>query len=495
MRVLELTELLDGYDGITCSNVQSTGVSIAGLTSDSRQVRPGYLFAALPGTRTDGRAFIDDAVARGAVAVLIAGEASDGGAGDLPQSVPILFSASPRRDLALLAARFFDRQPNTVAAVTGTNGKTSVVWFLRQLWAYAGYKAASLGTLGIQGACIDEPGALTTPDPVRLHADLRRLAESGIQCLAMEASSHGLDQNRLDGVCIAAAAFTNLTRDHLDYHTTMAAYLAAKRRLFTELLAEDGVAVVNVDDEAGREIAMATAARNVKVLTFGEGGDIRLETVTPVADGQQLEIDIDGVLHHVFLPLVGDFQAANALCAFALGLSTGVDLGSALGGLERLEPAPGRLQKVARSPSGASIYVDYAHTPDALENALKALRPSCAGRLSVVFGCGGDRDPGKRLEMGRIAATGADRVYVTDDNPRTEDPTEIRAAILTGCPNALEIGDRAEAIGEAIGGLQSNDLLLVAGKGHERGQIIGDEVFPFDDAGVVREIVGAGDSQ
>ncbi len=492
---MELFELLQADEGIKTAHVSGAAINITGLTADSRQVRPGFLFAALPGARVDGRAFIDEAVANGAAAVLTAPDPPlirRNGAGG---SVPIVTAGNPRRGLARLAARFFGRQPETVAAVTGTNGKTSVVSFLRQLWAFAGRPAASLGTLGIDGPGVARAGSLTTPDPVALHAELARLADAGITCLAMEASSHGLDQFRLDGVRVGAAAFTNLTRDHLDYHGSLDAYRAAKRRLFADLLSEDGSAVVNADSTEGAAMAEAARARGIRVRTFGRAGDVRVDGVVPIAGGQRLTLTVDGVRHEVPLPLVGDFQASNAVCALTLGLVTGLAADIALAGLESLQPAPGRLQKAATTQAGAPIFVDYAHTPDALANALAALRPACAGRLVVVFGCGGDRDAGKRPEMGCVAAGLADRVYVTDDNPRGEDPTAIRRAILVGCPRAVEIGDRAEAIAEAVARLEKDDVLLVAGKGHEQGQIVGERVVPFDDVAVVQAVAatcGAG---
>ncbi len=464
-------------------------IAIVGLTADSRQVRPGFLFAALPGVHADGREFIADALRNGAVAVL----APPGTR--LPVSdVSLVVDENPRRGLALMAARFYHRQPATIAAVTGTNGKTSVAWFLSQIWTALGHPAACLGTLGLFAPGIVEKGSLTTPDPVALHRQLARLGAQGIEHLVLEASSHGLDQHRLDGVRVTAAAFTNLSRDHLDYHGSIEAYLTAKLRLFADLLIDGGTAVVNIDAEHGGRVLAVVRERRLAALTYGAdaAADLRLLGALPGADGQRLDVILRGRTRAaVDLPLAGAFQASNALCAAGLALACGADADRVLAALAGLQPVPGRLQRVAVR-DGAAVYVDYAHTPDALANVLAALRPFCRGRLTVVFGCGGDRDPGKRAPMGAIAARLADRVVVTDDNPRGEAPAAIRAAILAGCPDAREIGDRAEAIAAAIAGLAPGDVLLVAGKGHETGQIIGDRVLPFDDADVVRAIVAEG---
>ena len=464
-------------------------IAIVGLTADSRQVRPGFLFAALPGVHADGRKFIADAVRNGAVAVL-----APPGTRLPAQDVSLVVDENPRRRLALMAARVYRRQPATIAAVTGTNGKTSVAWFLSQIWAALGHPAACLGTLGLFAPGIVEKGSLTTPDPVALHGQLARLGAQGVEHLVLEASSHGLDQHRLDGVRITAAAFTNLSRDHLDYHDSIEAYLAAKLRLFADLLIDGGTAVVNVDAEHGARVLAVVRERGLAALTYGGGADadLRLLGALPRDDGQRLDVILRGRTPTVVdLPLAGAFQASNALCAAGLALACGADADPVLAALAGLQPVPGRLQRVALR-DGAAVYVDYAHTPDALANVLMALRPFCRGRLSVVFGCGGDRDPGKRAPMGAIAARLADRVVVTDDNPRGETPAAIRAAILVGCPEAREIGDRAEAIAVAIAELAPGDVLLVAGKGHETGQIIGDRVLAFDDADVVREIVAGG---
>ncbi|HET6518906.1 MAG TPA: UDP-N-acetylmuramoyl-L-alanyl-D-glutamate--2,6-diaminopimelate ligase [Geminicoccaceae bacterium] len=469
-------------------------VEIAGLCSDSRRLRPGELFAALPGGRADGRAFVRAAIEAGAAAVLAdAGLAAD----DLP--VPVAVAANPRRELALMAARFHGhRQPEGVAAVTGTNGKTSVATFARQIWTALGRPAASLGTLGVQApaAGIDRTTGLTSPDAVMLHALLAELAGAGVERVVMEASSHGLDQHRLDGVRLQAAALTNLTRDHFDYHGGFDAYVAAKRRLFAELLPADGTAVLNADIPAFAEFERVCRARGVRVLSFGRlGDDLRLVRQEPRPDGQSITLAVHGREHAVDTRLVGAFQGSNLLAALGLVLAGGGDPEAAVGALGAVEGAPGRMQRVAAHPSGAPVFVDYAHTPDALAQVLQALRPHTAGRLVVLFGCGGDRDPGKRPEMGRIAAGLADAVFVTDDNPRSEDPAAIRRAILAACPGATEVGDRAAAIRAALAGLRAGDVLVVAGKGHEAGQIVGDRVLPFDDGAAVRaglsELFGA----
>jgi len=458
---------------------------IGGLTADSRKVRPGDLFAALPGTHVDGRDFIAEAVKRGARAVLAPRGTALG-----ENAAALVIDDNPRRRFAQAAAHFFAPQPKTVVAVTGTNGKTSVAHFTRQIWAAIGLRAASLGTLGVASPGGTASGSLTTPDPVDLHRTLAELAREGVTHAAMEASSHGLDQFRLDGVAIAAAAFTNLTRDHLDYHGDMGAYWHAKRRLFTEVMPPRRAAIINADSPYARELAVKCRAHWHRIVTFGEAGDdIRLVRAAPTAAGQDLELSVMGKTRRVRLPLAGKFQASNAACALGLVLATGGEPDQAVAALERLDGVPGRLQRVAATAEGGSIYVDYAHTPDALSTVLKALRPHAAGRLAVVFGCGGDRDAGKRPEMGRIAAALADAVIVTDDNPRGEDPALIRAAILKECPEAREIGDRREAIRTAVRELGPGDVLLLAGKGHETGQIVQDRILPFDDAVEARRAV------
>ncbi len=464
---------------------------IHGISADSRNVGQGYLFAALTGARADGRLFIPDALARGAAAVL--------GASDLPTfpndpPVARIEAVNPRRALAQVAARFHGRQPRTIAAVTGTNGKTSVAVFTRQIWTALGHKAASLGTLGLSAPGFDRPGALTTPDPVALHATLAELAAAGIDHAAMEASSHGLDQFRLHGVRVTAAAFTNLSRDHLDYHLTMAAYLAAKRRLFEEVLDPLGTAVLNADAPEYALLHETVARRGLREIDFGrKARDLRLLAVRPHARGQHLQLELFGRPTEIDLPLAGEFQAANALAALGLVLAGDAPLEPALAALAALSPVPGRMQQVALRTNGAAAYIDYAHTPAALETVLTALRPHTARHLVAVIGAGGDRDPGKRVAMGAVAARLADRVIVTDDNPRTEDPAAIRRQVLLGCPGATEIGARAGAIAAAVEALEPGDVLVVCGKGHERGQIVGDTVLPFDDADAVRAAVATAD--
>jgi UDP-N-acetylmuramoyl-L-alanyl-D-glutamate--2,6-diaminopimelate ligase len=488
---LRLTDLLLSND-TDLHAAEVAGIRITGLTADSRLVQPGFLFAALHGSRADGRAFIDEAVRRGAAAVLACSGTVRPAAAERGAFSPValVFDDNPRRRFAVMAARFYGRQPETVAAVTGTNGKTSVVWFLRQIWTALGHSAASVGTLGISAPGVERPGGLTTPDPVTLHQTLARLAEMGVDRLAMEASSHGLDQYRLDGVEIAAAAFTNLTRDHLDYHRTMQAYLSAKLRLFSELVAAGGGAVICADAAHADAVHRVADERRLRVLTYGRhGSDLRIEALEPITDGQRLTLRLGGEERSIILPLVGDFQAGNALAAAGLAIVTGAEAAAVLSTLQALAPVRGRIEWVARVRDRASVYVDYAHTPDALAVVLGALRAQARGHLVVVFGCGGDRDAGKRPEMGRIAGALADRVIVTDDNPRSEDPAAIRRQILAACPTAEEVGDRTEAIDRAVRALRAGDVLLVAGKGHETGQIVGARVLPFDDAEVVRTVV------
>jgi len=463
---------------------------VLGLTADSRAVVPGMVFAALPGALADGRAFIADAVDRGAAAV-IAPEGTD-----WPPGVPVRpFITTPdaRRTLALMAAAYHGAQPRNVVAVTGTNGKTSTVDFLRQIWIAAGEKAASLGTLGLVAEGFPPGPSLTTPDPVSLHATLAALARAGFGAAAMEASSHGLDQRRLDGVVLAAAGFTNLTRDHLDYHGGMAAYRAAKLRLFDTLLPAGATAAACTEMEAETLDALRAnaRARGIRLLTVGEAGEaIRLIAAQPLPDGLALHIEAFGTRHAHHLPLPGRFQADNALLAAALAVAAGLPAERALAALPRLAGVRGRMERAAVLPNGAAIYVDYAHTPDALARLLAALRPHSSGRLHVLFGAGGDRDPGKRPLMGRAAAEAADKVWITDDNPRSEDPAAIRAAVLAGAPDAMDAGSREDAIAAALSDLGPGDVLAVAGKGHESGQEIGGTVHPFDDVAVVRRLAG-----
>jgi UDP-N-acetylmuramoyl-L-alanyl-D-glutamate--2,6-diaminopimelate ligase len=451
-------------------------IDIAGIAADSRKVKPGFLFFAIAGAKADGAHFAKQAVAAGAAAV--AAEQRPQG---LPESVAFVPVKNARRALSMAAAKFFPRQPGTIAAVTGTSGKTSVAAFTRQIWTRLGLQAASIGTIGVVSPRGEKYGSLTTPDPVELHRTLDQLAGEGVTHLALEASSHGLDQHRLDGVRIAAGAFTNLSRDHLDYHPTLEAYLAAKLRLFEELIVPNGTAVIGVDDCYAGQVVAAATKRGLKILTVGEhGADIKL--VSGAIDGfaQVVTIVHAGQTYKVKLPLVGSFQVQNAAVAAGLAIATGAEPARVFAALENLAGAKGRLE-LAGSKNGAPIFIDYAHKPDALKKALEALRPYANGKLVVVFGAGGDRDAGKRPIMGRIAAENADRVIVTDDNPRSEQPAAIRAAILTEAPGATEIGDRAEAIRKTIAGLKAGDVLLIAGKGHETGQIVGGHTIPFSD--------------
>jgi UDP-N-acetylmuramoyl-L-alanyl-D-glutamate--2,6-diaminopimelate ligase len=452
-------------------------LDIRGITADSRLVTPGMLFAALPGTKTDGMAFAREARKSGAVAIL-GGESATGEV----LSLPILRAAEPRRALALLAARFYAAQPRIIAAVTGTNGKTSVASFLRQIWAAIGHEAASLGTIGIVTGRGETALAHTTPDPVSLHKHLAALAAEGVTHLALEASSHGLDQHRLDGVHFAAGGFTNITRDHLDYHPTFEQYLNAKLRLFRELLDPGSPAVIDADSPGADAAAEAAKSRGLRVMTVGARGDtVALKAAERNGFRQHLTLLFHGRTFSVELPLPGAFQISNALVAAGLALGLGGEPDDVFAALSRLQGAKGRLEYIGDAASGAPVFVDYAHTPDALGKALQALRPYVVGRLHVVFGCGGDRDKGKRPEMGREAVSSADVVYVTDDNPRSEEPAVIRREILEGAPGAIEIAGRADAIVAAIAGLQKGDALLVAGKGHETGQIVGKTIIPYSD--------------
>jgi UDP-N-acetylmuramoyl-L-alanyl-D-glutamate--2,6-diaminopimelate ligase len=453
----------------------------AGLASDSREVKPGYLFAALPGTKANGAEFVKDAVGRGAVAVLGRPEIAASAAA---LGVRFIADENPRKALARYAAQFFAAQPATIAAITGTNGKTSITVFLREIWTALGKRAASMGTIGVVTPSGEMKLNHTTPGPVELHGILADLKRDGIDCLAVEASSHGLDQFRLDGVDIAAVGFTNISRDHMDYHPTFEAYLACKLRLFRELARAGAAAVVNADTEHAQDFIAAAKARRLRLLAVGETGEnLKLLARAPRGGGQLLTIAYDGNTYDVALPLAGAFQASNALMAAAFAIGLGEEARAVFAALADLKGAPGRLEKVAYAKNGTPVYVDYAHTPDALENVLTALRPHTKGKLSVVFGCGGDRDKGKRPLMGAVAAKFADRVIVTDDNPRSEDAAAIRKEALAGCPGAREIGDRAEAIRTGIAALGDGDILVIAGKGHESGQIVGVVVHPFSDRG------------
>ncbi len=464
---------------------ETGNIDISAITADSRQVVPGSLFIALSGTKADGSVFIADAIARGAAAV-VAGARPTG-----KTTVPVLVAEKPRRVLALAAANFYGLQPHTMVAVTGTAGKTSVASFTRQIWAHAGFAAAMIGTTGVIAPGRNDYGSLTTPDPVSLHKLLAELADSGVTHAAMEASSHGLDQYRLDGVRLAAAGFTNLGRDHMDYHPTIEDYMAAKMRLFDGVLPKGSPAVIFADDAwSGQAIAAAEAAGQ-EVLTVGRKGEyLTLKRVEHFRHKQIAEIHVGDAIFEVHLPLAGDFQIANALVAAGLAMSTGVGTKATMAALEKLQGASGRLELVGHTDDGALAYVDYAHKPDALENVLTSVRPFTTGRIIVVFGCGGDRDKGKRPIMGEIATRLADVVIVTDDNPRSEVPATIRSEIMAAAKGAIEIGDRAEAIKAAVDMLKSGDTLIVAGKGHEEGQTVGSVTLPFSDHAELRNALG-----
>ncbi|MEM7428297.1 MAG: UDP-N-acetylmuramoyl-L-alanyl-D-glutamate--2,6-diaminopimelate ligase [Pseudomonadota bacterium] len=453
------------------------GAEIDGLTADSRDVKPGYLFAALPGVNVDGAKFIPKALENGAVAVLTSQAGGDG---------RLVHAENPRQVLARAAARFYNQQPESIVAVTGTNGKTSVVSFVRQLWRSQGVMAASVGTVGVEVPCDVEPVddiGHTTPDPVTLQRVLDQLGQRKISHAAIEASSHGLSQYRLDGVRLAGGAFTNISRDHLDYHESFDDYFAQKMRLFGELLPPGAPAVIDADSAEAGEVIRIARARGLNVVTVGSKGEtLKLLSAEPVGYAQSLRIAAEGEEFDIYLPLAGSFQVSNALVAAGLVMASGnISAGSLLPALENLTGARGRLELVGHAAAGAPVFVDYSHTPDALETALKALRPYASGKLRVVIGAGGDRDPGKREMMGRAAADHADVAYVTDDNPRTEDPAAIRAAVQKGCPYAANIAGRAEAIRTAIRDTGEGDLVLVAGKGHEPYQEIGTERLPFSD--------------
>ncbi|WP_083635124.1 UDP-N-acetylmuramoyl-L-alanyl-D-glutamate--2,6-diaminopimelate ligase [Maricaulis sp. W15] len=467
---MTLDELLRGED----LAIGNADLVVRGLTLDSRKVEPGFVFAALPGVKVHGRDFIPKALAAGASAILT----------DAPVEapVPVITVPEPAALLARMAARFYPRQPEHIVAITGTNGKSSTVEFLRQIWAGAGLEAACLGTLGVTRGNTVEVTGYTTPDAVALQAALDRLAGEGVTHLGMEASSHGLKQHRMDGVRLSVGAFTNLTQDHLDYHPDFADYYASKLKLFTERLPANGRAVINVDSEWGGKMAETARARGLDVLTMGwRGADLTIREITPRPASQSVVFAWRGREHALDIPLVGEFQILNALGAAAIALADGVDEASVLATLKTLTGVRGRLEKVGETAEAAPVLVDYAHTPDGLDKLLRAARPHTRGRVIVVFGCGGDRDASKRAKMGVIAANQADHVIITDDNPRSEHPALIRKAILKGCPGAEEIADRAQAIRRGVTMLRAGDCLLIAGKGHETGQTVGDVVHPFDD--------------
>ena len=455
---------------------------LTGVSCDSRTVKPGMIFAALPGTFHDGRKFIKSAINNGAAAILTThGVEAD---------VPLITSAEPRLDYAYLASAFYPQQPEKLVAVTGTNGKSSTVEFLRQIWAQAGLKAACFGTLGVRSYDGYRPLSHTTPDALALHKTLDELARAGVTHAAMEASSHGLDQYRLDAAKVTAAGFTNLTQDHFDYHSDMASYFAAKLRLFTQITPKGAPIVINTDDEYGRELVKICEGRGQDIMQVGRSGaHIRIDKLAPHGAGQILTLIIMGDHYQLELPLAGEFQALNAAAALGLALKTGVKLDDALAALGKLTGVSGRMERAGQTKEGAPIFVDFAHTEDGLDKLLRGLRPHITGKLCIVFGCGGDRDPGKRAKMGAIAARLADDVIVTDDNPRTEDAAAIRKAVMKGCPDAANIADRAEAIALGISRLGPNDGLVIAGKGHEQGQIIGKKTIPFNDVEEVHKVL------
>ena len=454
---------------------------VTGFAIDHRKVSPGSVFGAFRGAVFDGEDFIGQAVDRGAVAVVAR-------PGTQAAGVPLIADPAPRRLFAELASKFYAPFPDTVVAVTGTNGKTSTVEMTRQIWRMSGHRSASIGTLGVTTSDEQVSTGLTTPDIVTFLSNMAGLKRMGISHVAYEASSHGLDQHRAEGVALAAAAFTNFSRDHLDYHETMDAYFEAKMRLFEELLPPGKPAVIWADDPRSDELIERTRRSGREVLSVGrKGGTIRLAEQSPTALGQTLMLEHGGKIERLSLPLIGAYQASNVLTAAGLVLATGGDWNATFSAMQRVAPVRGRLERAVISRLGVPVYVDYAHTPDALEAAIAALRPHVEGRLITVFGAGGDRDQGKRPQMGQVATKLSDVVIVTDDNPRSEDPARIRSEILAGAPGASEVPGRREAIAEAIHIAREGDIVLVAGKGHETGQIIGDKVLPFDDALVARE--------
>lgn len=502
-----LQRIINGIDGLKLSSSSQNNpesIEITGITQDSRAVKPGYLFAALKGEKSDGADFIPMAIEKGAVAILVEEKgyglwAMGYGKQDSNTPSPIalgpspLFLTHPNPKLALahIAANFYGTQPEIIAAVTGTNGKTSTAFFCTQIWQLLGKKSASIGTIGIatsDGLAYGATGSMTTPDPIALHKILADLAGEGFTNVAMEASSHGLDQHRLDAVNVKAAAFTNLTRDHLDYHGTFENYLNAKLRLFEVM--KNGVAVINADIPEAPQIIKLCEKQGHKILSVGKNGNyIVFDDSTRTSQGQQIAFEVAKRLYTVNTHLIGEFQAYNLLTALALVVGCGANLDEAVSVLPDVQAVPGRMQGVRVGNNMARVYVDYAHTPDALEKALKVLRPYTKGKLWVLFGCGGDRDKGKRPQMGKVAAELADMVVVTDDNPRSENPATIRSEVMTACPNAREINDREEAIAYAISNMGNDDILLLAGKGHEKTQIIGDKKLDFDDVKIAQEII------
>ena len=475
----EISKLSDlGLRSICGQDVEITGISV-----DSRDVKPGYLFAAMPGVRVHGGEFIQYALRQKAGAILTDKAGALIAADEIAAAgVPVVIAQDPRQTLAYAAALWFGAQPEFMTAVTGTNGKTSVSTFVRQIWIAMGIKAANLGTTGVEGA-YTAPLNHTTPEPITLHRVLAEMAGAGVTHAAMEASSHGLEQRRLDGVRLTAAGFTNFTQDHLDYHKTFEEYFNAKAGLFSRVLGVDGTAVINIDDAKGAAMASIARDHGQRLLRVGTAAEADLRMIGQRFDatGQDLRFEWHGDVHQARLDLIGGFQAENVMVAMGLVIACGAEPSVVFRTLPELTTVRGRMQLAATRDNGASVFVDFAHTPDAVATALSAMRPHVMGRLIVVLGAGGDRDPGKRILMGQAAAKHADVVFVTDDNPRSEVPADIRAMVMAGCPNATEVGDRAEAILRGVDALQTGDALLIAGKGHESGQTVGDDVLPFDD--------------
>jgi UDP-N-acetylmuramoyl-L-alanyl-D-glutamate--2,6-diaminopimelate ligase len=480
---MRLGSLVEGLD-VKLDTGAPLDVQVSGFAIDNRKVAPGTVFGAFPGARVNGEDFIPEAIRAGACAVVARPQAKVEGAVHIAHD-------NPRRLFAQLAARYFAPFPDVTVAVTGTNGKTSTVELARQLWRMLGHHSASIGTLGVTTSVDQVSTGLTTPDIVTFLSNMSGLKREGITHAAFEASSHGLDQYRTEGLPVSAAAFTNLSRDHLDYHGDMDSYFHAKMRLFDEVVSSDGTAIIWADDEWSDKVVQRATKRGLRVLSVGvQGQAVRLANRTPTQLGQALEVEADGKLYKVNLPLIGAYQAANALTAAGLVIAGGEDVAKVLELLGWVQPVRGRLERAVITKAGAPVYVDYAHTPDGLRAAIEALRPHTRGRLITLFGAGGDRDAGKRPQMGQVAVELSDHVIVTDDNPRTEDPSAIRAAIMVGAPGAEEIGGRRAAIAAAIAQAGADDILLLAGKGHEQGQIIGDRVLPFDDVTVARECAG-----
>lgn len=486
MKLSAFTDIKNGSENFSNDVARA---EVTGITANSLDVKPGFLFAALKGVAVDGAKYIPNAVEAGAAAILTHKNA------DVSElKIPTIILDDPREALALMAAKFYSGQPETMIAITGTAGKTSIAAFVRQIWAVCGKPAASIGTTGVVSPTRNDYGSLTTPDPVSLHKLLKELSDEGVTHASMEASSHGLDQHRLDGVRLAAGGFINLGRDHMDYHPTVEHYFNSKMRLFKELLTKGAPAVICADDEWSDKCVSIAKEAGLKVLTTGHKGDfLSLKRLEHERFKQIAEIQHENITYRIAFPLAGDFQMANALVACGLAIATGCDAKQAIMALENLNGAPGRLELVGYSKDQAPCYVDYAHKPEALEHVIQSLRPFTSGKVYCVFGCGGDRDPGKRQIMGEIASRLCDVVVVTDDNPRTENAAEVRKQVMAGAVGAIEIGDREAAIFHCVTALKKGDCLVVAGKGHEPGQIVGDKILPFSDHEVVRRALSEND--